>query len=230
MLTFQDEAIASWLAAISPLALSIEHFSPVSVSIRDGVITARCSHQCIAYSLRRHDSLLQKSGYGLKILVGEKQYAFIPPQAPMNIIRDNLTLDNSRWARMNSAVLDLMADDGTISIHSNDRDSGYSILTICPYRAINAVLCLPKEQLVGKAVLDAWDKSRAETEVIAVTKQRVIKEAIATGQKTTHTYEMMWNGILWQKAISGVVVGDEVICITRNLQDYQRKFWENWVS
>jgi len=66
--------------------------------------------------------------------------------------------------------------------------------------------------------------------VIAVTKQRVIDEVISTGNKTTHTYEMTWNGILWEKSITGVLLNDsEVLCITRNLQDYQRKYWENFL-
>jgi hypothetical protein len=123
-----------------------------------------------------------------------------------------------------------MSDDGTVSVHNTDRDGGYRLLTVCPYLKIEETLCLPINELVGKAVLDAWDKSRTETEVIAVTKQRVIEDVIASGSKITHTYEMMWRGLLWEKAVTGVLVGDdEVLCITRSLQDYQRKFWENWV-
>lgn len=230
-----DRLIATWLAAISPIVCQASLFSPVSISIHGQTLRVVCQHQYMAYRLRKYHKLLQGSGYGLEILVGDERYAFIPPVSTpknhMTIISQNPTLQNSQWAALNSTVIDLMSDDGTVSVHGADRDSGYPLLTISPYLKIEETLCLPIDQLVGKAVLDAWDKTRRETEVIAVTKRRVIEDAIASGGKITHTYEMTWRGLLWEKAITGVLVGNnEVLCITRSLQEYQRKFWENWTN
>lgn len=234
MITVQDEAIACWLAAVSIVVAQFrrfnEKYSYPSVTIDESaaLIQIKCSDMYFAKDLRKYDDLLKPSHYGLRILVGENFYAFVSPQKDImsNIVYENSTLSNSQWAKMNLSVLDLMSDDGTISIHSTDRDGGYKILTIAPYRKIDAVLCLPKEQLVGKAALEAWDKTKPETEVIAVTKQRVIEEAIASNQKTSHTYNLIWNGLLWEKTITGVLVGDrEVLCITRNVNEYQRQYW-----
>lgn len=231
MLTDQDTAVSYWLSAVSPLICQSRSFSPVSISMQGCLIVVQCTHQAMAYQLRDHDDLLKKSGYGLKILVGEKQYVFIPPcEKTMSIIYENLTLDNSQWARMNASVIDLMSDDGTVTIHKADRDSGYRVLTVQPYQKIDATLCLPKDQLVGQAVIEGWDKTRPETEVIALTKQRVIEEAIASQQKTTYTYQMPWSGLIWRMSVTAVIVDDgEVLLITRQLEDYQRKFWENYV-
>lgn len=230
-LTEQDTAVSAWLSAVSPIICQATAFSPVTVAIHGCIITVKCRHQAMAYRLRDYDDFLKKSGYGLKILVGENQYVFIPPTGKtMTIIEyENKTLDNSQWARMNTSVIDLMSDDGTVTIHSADRDSGYRILTVQPYQKIDAVLCLPKEQLVGQPVIEGWDKSNPDSEVIALTKQRVIEEAIATGQKTTHTYQMPWNGIQWRMGVTGVLVDGEVLLITRQLEEYQKRYWENYV-
>lgn len=236
MLTEQDTAVSAWLSAVSPTICQSAAFSPVRIFIQGKVVVVQCSHQCMAKELRskqlrEYDLLLKTAGYGLKILVGEKEYRFIPPSQAMSILYENLTLENSQWARMNASVIDLMSDDGTVSVHSADRDGGYRILTIQPYRKIDAALCLPKERLVGQSAIEGWDKTRPETEVIAVTKQRVIEEVISTQQKTTHTYQMPWNGLQWKMGVTGVLVNDgEVLLITRQLEDYQRKYWENYVG
>jgi hypothetical protein len=230
MLNETDEAIAKWFALISPLICQSYAFSSVSIFFRGEIVYISCQHRYMAQQIVRSLENEAKEGvFAVKILVGGKKYAFLPPAKTMSIIQENTTLRNSGWAMLNSSVLDLMSDDGTVAIHSADRDGGYKLLTVCPYQGIEQVLCLPKEQLVGKAVSETFDPSRPETEVIAVTKERVIEEAIASQQKTTHTYEMRWNGLLWQKSITGVLIDDnEVLCITRNLQDYQRKYWENF--
>lgn len=223
-----DELIVEWLTEVLARVYSAFSISPIKISIQ-GYTTVQidCVHRYMAQKVL---SLSQDRGFGVKILVRGKIYKLIPSSKPMsNNISQNTTLQNSRWAMLNGAVLDLMSDDGTISIHDTDRDSGYRVLTVCPYQQIEQVLCLPKEQLVGKAALEAFDHNRPETEIIAQTKNRVIEEVIASRTKITHTYEMMWNGLFWQKSITGVLVDDEeVLCITRDLQDYQRKFWENF--
>lgn len=232
-LTEQDTAVSAWLSAVSPIICQSTAFSPVDVAIHGCTITVQCRHQYMAYRLRKYADLLKSSGYGLKILVGDDFYCYVPQEKAMsnNIVYENHTLGNSQWGRMNISVIDLMSDDGTVSIHSADRDGGYRILAIQPYQKIDATLCLPKEQLVNQPVLAGWDNTRPETEVIAYTKRKVIEDAISSGQKTTHTYQMPWNGIQWRMGVTGILVDSgEVLLITRQLEDYQRKYWENYVG
>lgn len=235
MLTSNDEAVHHWLAVISPILIPLSGISPSSVKIQEGFLIVECESQVLAHKIRqiheKHGDLLKESSYGLQILVKGEKYSFIPPARNMNNNTTNkstLLLSSSQWGRQNPLVLDLMTDDGSVSIHSVDSDRGYQLLDIAPYQWIEDTLCLPRQDLVGRPVMDAWDKSRAETEIIAVTKHRVIEEAIASGQKTTHTYQMKWSGLLWEKSVTGVIVNDEVLLITRDTREYQREFWRNY--
>ncbi|NEQ64756.1 MAG: hypothetical protein F6K21_04465, partial [Symploca sp. SIO2D2] len=163
MLTTNDQLLTQWFAAISSLVCQSSNITTSKVWIEEKVVIFQSSSRYLAYKVSLQDELIKKTGYGLKILWRDEQFLLIPPASTtkklMPIIQ-NTTLQNSSWAKMNSSALELMSDDGTVSIFSTNRDAGYQLLTVCPYMGIEETLCLPKEQLVGKAILDAWDKSR----------------------------------------------------------------------
>lgn len=125
---------------------------------------------------------------------------------------------SSQWLRnpINQSFLSLI--ESPCIVYSTDSDGGYRVKAIKewmhPKKFNRSVDFLLSD---GGQPLSVWD------EAIALPRQRLMEEAIATGIAQREAYEHVWNGLVWSLEHNVIPLQTgEVLVAVSDLKDWQK--------
>ena len=142
----------------------------------------------------------------------------------------------SEFAKQYPQVIQLLAEFGSVSIHSSDVDTGYPYLFVYPFRGIEARLCKPVEHLISqpaRAAVGVIGQSKIATieQTIAISETMDFESILNPSQGVRVSYECLWQDINWQKECRGIKVNEnEILVLTQDLDPRQIWWWEQWVK
>jgi hypothetical protein len=205
--------------------------SPVKkVTVSGQQIRVSCRNVIVADAIFQLYPSLQDTGFGLTIEVeGGAVQAFPPcytPMASTTIMTNILKGTQSEWLKTSNNILlleDFLDQRGSVSFHSTDRDTGYRCLDVYPFLGLDMVLNRDREELINKPI-DA-------SGFIGSKKKEAVEQAIASRGRVQLGYDYQWGETSrtiqnWEMGLTAIYQGREVIVISSNLKDSQKKFWQ----
>ncbi|MBP0021956.1 MAG: hypothetical protein J7647_30915 [Cyanobacteria bacterium SBLK] len=174
----------------------------------------------------------------IKLRVEGKDYLYSPEEnKPLIMINEQQQqLQQSQWVSENPTIAHLLQNQGTYSVHSLDRDRGFTCLNISPFRGLSDALFSPNlNDFVGKPadfttrrlIELAKEENKSSPEVIGGAKDKAIRDALASSEGWASVdYEFLWRGDLWEMRYTATKLSsNEILLFGENVKSRQREYW-----